>query len=319
MKRRAIQLAKNTIVVSLPAKWVQQNSIVKGTELDIDVKERMLIVRKDAAAVASSLKASVDISGMSSSLVWNYLNALYRAGFTEISISFSSMSIQDIKSGHSKKTMDVISRVTDKLIGMEIIMQSKNSCVLKEVTQLKGDEYSNVVNRIFLSIATTSKDTLSALREHDKETLENIYMYSEVNINKLSDYCMRILNIQGLDDFRGSNTNYLITFLLEEVGDRYAMIAKAGAADSKEDINRQALDLLERTNSLVSLAHRFFLNPKKEHYVSFHDARNRLKKEADALSLSKAKVDRELLFLIKSVLDKLMEVCNCQVTLTGFV
>jgi phosphate uptake regulator len=315
MIRKAIQLANNTLVVSLPAKWVQQNSIAKGADLDIDVKDTSLIVRKGAIKGDEVRKVNLDISGMPASLVWSYLNATYRAGFNEIDVFFSDQTVKDIKTGGSKKTIDLISRITDKLIGMEIIRQSKNSCTLKEITQLRGDEFSNVIHRIFLSLLTVSKDIIDAAKTSDKETLVNIYDYSEININKLSDYCMRILNTNGLGDFRDTDANYLVTFLLEEVGDSYAEIARLLSVGK---FSQDLVPVMEKANSILSLSHKFFLNPKREYYIEFHNSRQVMKSEIDSL-LAKKKVNFAVLFSLKMASDKLMELNNAKLTgLGGF-
>jgi phosphate uptake regulator len=319
MKRKAIQLASNTLVVSLPAKWVRQNNISKGSELDIDVKEKMLVLRKDSQESIELNTVYVDISGMSASLMWNFLSSIYHTGVSEIEISFSDQAVMDIKTGETKKTMDVISRITDKLIGMEIIRQSKNSCVLKEITSMKGEEYQNVLNRIFLSLSTMADDVLIAVRNQDTATLENIHLYSEININKLSDYCMRILNMEGLKDFKESNSNYLMTFLLEEVGDAYAEIARIMCSGVKKKFAAETQELYEKTTVLLQLAHKLFLNPKKEYYIEFHEERNNIKKKIDSLIRSEKKYDDEILVFLKIILDKLMEFGNSRLTaIDGF-
>ena len=318
MKRKAIQLANNTLVVSLPAKWAKQNNIAKGAELDIGIKERMRIISKGAEAASEEHKVKLDISGMSESLLWSYLNAVYRAGYSEIEIYFSDQRIKNIKTGRVNKTMDTISRVTDRLIGMEIISQSRNSCVLKEVTKMKGDEFRNMLNRIFLSLRTISHDVLSSIKNHDEDTLENIYMYSETNVNKLSDYCMRILNLQGLKDFRQTNLNYLMVFLLEEIGDAYAQIARDGS-DFMSGFSREVLSILKRTNDLVEISHKLVLNPKKEYYVLFHEQRNSIKRSIHSLENSKKKSGTGILFLIKGILDKLMELNSAKVCAVGII
>lgn len=314
LKRKAIQLANNTLVVSLPAKWAKQNSIEKGAELDMDVKEHMLVIGKGADSASEERKIKLDISGMNESLVWNYLNSVYRVGYDEIEIFFPQQSLKNIKTGEVKKTMDVISRITDKLIGMEIIGQSRNSCTLKEVTHMKSEEFSNILNRIFLSLRTISKDVLGAIMSRDGETLENLFRYSEINVNKLSDYCMRILNLQGLNDFKVSNVNYLIVFLLEEIGDVYAQIARDVSADPEVLLTRNVFDLFEDANVLLELSHKFLLNPKKEYYISFHERRNVLK---NRIANAGKKDDPVLLSSLRSVTDKLMELCNAKVSERG--
>ncbi|MBI5881387.1 hypothetical protein HZB90_04615 [archaeon] len=313
MIRKAIQLANNTLVVSLPAKWVQQNSIAKGADLDIDVKDTSLIVRKGAAGGQEVKKIKLDISGMSASLVWNYLNSIYRAGFNEIEIFFTESKIKNLKTGEIKNTMEIIASSCNRLIGMGIMKQSKNSCLIKEVTRLTGEEYQNVFNRIFLSLVTVSQDVLEAVNKKDDETLEYIYMYSENNVNKLADYCMRILNTTGMRDFKESDTNYLMTFLLEEVGDIYADIAKHFAKKGKPSPER-VIGIIQSADSLLHLSHKFFLNPKREYYVEFHEARLKLKKDIESLLSSPRPPNAEVLFLLRNAADKLMEICNARVT-----
>lgn len=313
MKRKAIQLANNTLVVSLPAGWVRQNNIEKGADLEIEVKEKTITVSKDAKQSEEIKKIEIDINGMSVSLVWNYINAIYRAGYQEIDISFSEKNIVNIKIGKEEKTLEVISKITDKLIGMEIISHSKNSCKIKEVSQLKTEEYSNVLNRIFLSLIVMANDILEAVKKKDKESLENIYTYSETNINKLSDYCMRILNSRGLDNFKESNSNYLIVFILEEVGDLYSEIAR-NMTESQKRITPETTKIFEETNALLELSKRLFLNQKKETYINFHEERNRVKNKIKKAEESCGKNDGLVLFLLTGITDKLMECGNCCVT-----
>jgi len=317
MKRKAILLAKNTLVVSLPAKWVQQNSITKGQDIDIDIKDKILILKTEDGGNTATFSIKADISGMSSSLVWNYLNALYRTGVNEIEIFFNDQELVDIKTDESHKTMDVVSRITDKLIGMEIIKQSRNSCVLKEITSLKGEEYHNVMNRVFLSLFAMADDIIKAIEAQDIATLENIHMYSEININKLSDYCTRILNTNGLRDFKETDTNYLMTFLLEEVGDSYAEIARIMCGAARKKLAVETNEIYRMTADLLGLSHKFFLNPKREYYLEFHERRNSVKKKVDALVRSEKKHDDEILVFLKIILDKLMEFNNSKLTSIG--
>jgi len=314
MKRKAIQLANNTLVISLPAKWVKANRIEKGADLEVDAKESILIIGKDRKAGDTASRAEINISGMSATLVWNYVNSVYRSGFTEIEIHFDEFRLKNIKTGKYEKTMDILSRITDKLIGVEIISQTKNSCTLKEITQMKSEEYSNVMNRLFLSLRTMSDDVLNATKVRDADTLENLYLYSEINVNKLSDYCLRMLNIEGLRDFRESNLNYLTTFLLEEVGDCYARIARIVAKDKKTKFNAQTFDLFHRTNELLSLTHKIFLRPRKDLYADFHAERFEIKQAIDSQMKMRNSSNLEVLLMLKVILDKLMEINNCVVT-----
>ncbi|MFC1723694.1 AbrB/MazE/SpoVT family DNA-binding domain-containing protein, partial [Nanoarchaeota archaeon] len=51
MRRKAIKLATNTLVISLPSKWAQRNNIIKGSELELDEKGSYLILKKSKSSV----------------------------------------------------------------------------------------------------------------------------------------------------------------------------------------------------------------------------------------------------------------------------
>jgi phosphate uptake regulator len=317
MLRKAIQLANNTLVVSLPASWVHLNNIAKGDQLDVIVRESALLLKKGGFKAEEIRRARVDISGMSASLVWNCVGSVYRSGFNEIEIVFAEQIIKDIKNGESCPTIDLIARVTDKLIGMEIIRQSKNSCILKEITKMKGEEYSNVLNRIYLSLISISDDLMAAFRAKDVDTLVRLHKYSETNVNKLSDYCFRILNIQGLEKFNYSNANYLITFLLEEVGDSYAEVARILSTGKRNSFDPELLNLIGDVHEILNFNYSLFLKYRKDALIEFHGRRNALKKKMDLYAES-GKKDTDIIFILRGILDKLMEVNNSQMTMLAF-
>ena len=167
------------------------------------------------------------------------------------------------------------------------------------------EAYENVLNRIYLSLMTNASDILLAVKSEEYETLERLFMYSEVNVNKLSDYCLRLLNIQGFENPAESNVNYLMTSLLEEVGDDYADIARAVHKTGKKP-TPAVVKLIEEVNALLEENYKSFLQPAKEKLIEFHEKRNALKKRMTG--------NDEIMFLLRSVLDKLMEVNNCLTT-----
>lgn len=312
MNRKAIQLANNTLVVSLPAKWVQDVGVAKGEDLDVSINGQSLVVSHGASVENAKRSVKIDISGMSASLVWNYLNSVYRTGFDEIEIYFEDSIKKNLKTGRERKTIELISNITDKLLGMEIIRQSKNTCILKEVTLLDREAYDNVLNRTYLSLINIAEDMMTALSEKDFDTLERIHKYSEVNVNKLSDYCLRILNSSNQSSGATSNLKYLITFLLEEIGDVYADMART-VEKRKKLPSSNVLKVMEETNSLLEFNYKLFLKYDKDKLVEFHEKRFALKQKIN--TCNGGDVDFEVKFLLKQVLDKLMEINNCLTTL----
>jgi hypothetical protein len=288
--------------------------VEKGIELDVEEKGSSLVISNGSSSKSKPSAAKIDISGMNASLVWNYVNAVYRAGFDEIEIFFSEPAKTNLKTGKSQKTIELIANITDKLVGMEIIKQTKNTCVLKQITKMDSEAYENVLNRIHLSLINIADDMMNAIVAKDLDTLDRIHKYSEVNVNKLSDYCLRILNLKSLESPLMSNNRYLMTFLLEEIGDAYADIARSICSSEKMP-DQQIIEMIKDTNSMLELNYSLFLKPDKEKLMQFHEQRYRLKKKLDSLA---EKQRSQVPFLLKNILNRMMEIDNCVTTADSY-
>ena len=62
MKRKVIQLAGKTSVISLPSKWVQQQGIKKGDELEIKEEGSKIIVSSEKGSILQNIQ--VDLSDL---------------------------------------------------------------------------------------------------------------------------------------------------------------------------------------------------------------------------------------------------------------
>ncbi len=45
MQRKLIQIAKSTKVISLPREWIEQNKLVKGDSIELEIRNNDLIIR----------------------------------------------------------------------------------------------------------------------------------------------------------------------------------------------------------------------------------------------------------------------------------
>ena len=69
MKRKVIQIAESTQLISLPRKWAIENNIRKGDELEIEIKPNSLVVT--TTTEREPLAVNVDLSGFEPLLVDN--------------------------------------------------------------------------------------------------------------------------------------------------------------------------------------------------------------------------------------------------------
>ncbi|MBD3361304.1 AbrB/MazE/SpoVT family DNA-binding domain-containing protein [Candidatus Woesearchaeota archaeon] len=302
MKRKVIQLAGKTLVISLPSKWVKQHEIKKGDELEIEeAKGRIVCSTKN---LFESHSINIDISNLNSSMIWYYLTSAYIKGTDEIELYFENKETNNPRTNKKENTIEAISRITEELIGMEMIKHGKNHCILKEISKIKPEEYDNIQRKIFFLLKNTAQEILNALKNNEKTTLQNI-KFTEKNINKFTNYCLRILNKNlGLDNTKiAAHTR--ITHQLEEIGDAFAILAKELGQTKKN--NAKTIASLRKLNELFSLFFDTYYTPTKERLNNTYALRAEIKKE-----INKQK-KTEINTSINQITDKIMDALSSKV------
>ncbi len=293
MKRKTIQLAGKTLVLSLPSKWVKENNIHKGDELEVTPKRAELTITSHNAPAVQ--KAEINIAGMDYSSVWHYVIAAYCKGFEEIGIIFDKPFIKD-RYNKNIKTTDALLNIIDGLIGMEIVRQGRNFCLIKEVSRIQKEEFPNMLRRLFFLIQGIADDSFEAVKNKDKSALNNILLL-ENNINKFSHYCLRSLK------FFDNNEFAFIIRALEMLSDKYCFIIK--------NLRANELPYVQMLNELLSDFHEAFYNLNSLKLTGYHNKIIVLKN-----SLLKKNIENK--HVIIDILDITMEVLNAGLFLEGF-
>jgi phosphate uptake regulator len=212
MKRKAIQLANNTLVVSLPADWVKKSRISKGDDLEVSEMESKLVISASKTAEAGQI--SVDVSGMDP-MIKRMLGALYKSGYDEVKVRFASVA--------ELKTVQEV--VREEFLGFEVIDQKKDYLIFKKVSHIEPKEFSTMLRRMFLIIISMAEDSLAAVEKNDKAWLEAIALHDK-DVNKIADFCRRVLNTAGAEGYKRIPPAYFIVEQLEKIGDMYRDICQ---------------------------------------------------------------------------------------------
>ncbi|MBU4502331.1 MAG: AbrB/MazE/SpoVT family DNA-binding domain-containing protein, partial [Nanoarchaeota archaeon] len=88
MKRKVIQMAGKTMLVSLPAPWVKKFGIKKGDELELEEGNQNIIISTKKDYSASKIK--IDISDLDTQVIKWTLSAIHKSGYDEVEIIYSS-------------------------------------------------------------------------------------------------------------------------------------------------------------------------------------------------------------------------------------
>ncbi|MBI4739258.1 phosphate uptake regulator PhoU [Candidatus Woesearchaeota archaeon] len=292
MIRKVIQLAGNTLVVSLPAKWVKQYGVHKGDEVDVIQKDQGLLVQ--TARTGESGKITVDVSGRRYALK-RILGALYKVGYDEVHARFSSLvELQQIQEV-----------VREAFIGFEVIDQKKDSVTFKKVSHIEPKEFSAMVRRMFLIVISAGEDTLAALNNKDAQWLSAIVMRDK-DVNKIADFCRRVLNTTGSQEYRRPAPGYFIVEQVEKLGDQYRDIAAELAKDPIE-ISAETQKLFNETNayfkSFYNLHNAFDLEKMDE----FYEHGVKLRKELSGYFEKVPRQELRLLFSLQNIVTSTLD------------
>ncbi len=233
IKRKIVLHGPSTLTISLPATWVKKFNIKKGDELNIEEHGRELRINLEKEF---SLEKKEICVGDLKRLGKTSLTASYRQGYDEIKMSYND-----------PQYLSVIQTLLSKeTTGFEIIKQSRNYCLIKDLTGHNKDEFDLALRRTWLLVMDLSKESLDAIKKKDVSGLKNIKLL-DYNVNKFSNYCLRLLIKRGYVDFKKTPLYYYLIEGLEGVADHYKDLCTF-YSENPIKINNSLITMVSRIN-----------------------------------------------------------------------
>src|SRR3989344_2990489 len=85
MRRKVIQIAGSTQLVSLPRAWAKRNNIIKGQEVEVTEDGNRVVITASSEPVFET--ATLDITNLDD-MAGRALRALYKRGVDEIVVNY---------------------------------------------------------------------------------------------------------------------------------------------------------------------------------------------------------------------------------------
>ena len=239
MKRKVVEQGGVTLMLSLPRKWTKKHSLKKGDEIEIQEKDRDLII-SPAGAVPETERYHIDLTDLPPLINFG-LSALFIRGVDELEIV--------------SKNPEYIEKLQEKpisqFIGYEIIEQSKNRCLVKDLSgsrTVDDQYYPSLFRRIFLLLISQGEEIIKAVEEqrHDIGHVVSI----DLNINRFCFHCMRMLNKYGYTEYRHTPTMFHLVALMEDLGDTFKDMADH-IAKNKVTFTPQQTGVMKRCYQLL--------------------------------------------------------------------
>ncbi|MFH1133721.1 MAG: hypothetical protein V1735_04465 [Nanoarchaeota archaeon] len=264
MKRKVIEIAGSTFMVSLPRAWAVKQGVRKGEEIDVrEDGAKVIITREPKNEV---LRTTVDITGLDRALVKYKIYSAYILGYDEIKIVFhtpTTLYLRTRKEPDVVNTASLVEEVSHEMIGFEVIDHRSNYFILKDLGGYTQAEFNDVLKRAFRLAEDLAEDTLRAVKDMDIDTLTNIRETRPKNIKKFIYYSLRFLNKLGTKDFRKTPSYYHLMIEIKEIVGVYRFIARENVHYHKK-LHPKTLSVFERVNALfASYIEAFFKGDEK--------------------------------------------------------
>jgi len=287
MKRKVVLHGPSTLTVSLPTTWVKKFNIKKGDELEVEEQGRELKISTERDFTLDKKEFNI---GDLEKLVRVYITSSYVQGCDEISIKYKDIS-------QVEKIRDFISR---ELIGFEIVKQNKDGCLIKNLATPNKDEFNIALRRIFLLLIDFSDECLDAIQKDDTKRLKNMWLM-DCNINKFTNYCLRLLTKTGHINHKKIPLYYYFVKSLEEIADRYEDLCKFHLNNNKKASKEFISILKEINNHLNEFYNLFYKYDEKKIEILISE----LKLVNNKILNSKEKLSTNLHSIYKDIRDLL--------------
>lgn len=304
MKRKVIQLAGKTMVVSLPIKWVQRYNVQKGQEVEIEEKGRELLLKTQGEPEIK--RVEFDTRGQSERIIRLVISGFHKKGFDEMELIYDN-----------PKTADLIQElVKDFFIGFVIINQTKTRCVIKSISKDSEMEFDSTLRRAFLVTITMGENILEAFKNKDLASLKTALNLEKTN-NQLINFCERLINKTGHINPELASFYYIIAWNLEKVCDDYKYIVeylleqKAEKLTFAEDIISYFEESLIYLKDFYSLFYKF----DKNELTSFSNRGKALINKGRSLLKSKKGYENVVISLLIAQVTKVTDFISSTIPL----
>lgn len=250
MRRKVIQIAESTYVVSLPKGWVRDHKLHKGDEVEIAARDGKLEI---SPITVKEMNLDVDVSAMTPFLADRFMARAYQKGYDNITLHFD----------HPDILQAVRSKVPE-LKGFEVTKVTHDSCLIQCITTTDLN-FQTSLRRAFDIVLDMASMCREGYDSQNKNLLKTI-AYRDINVNKYTYFGMRCLNKKQHDEGIGQSMLYYHVERLEDLGDEFKFLSQALLEIPPKNALTDKLLLL--TEKLLKEAIKFFYEPTREGAVS---------------------------------------------------
>ncbi|MFW6449692.1 MAG: AbrB/MazE/SpoVT family DNA-binding domain-containing protein [Nanoarchaeota archaeon] len=237
MKRKVMQVAQSSALISLPYKWVKEHNVRKGDELEVTPKGDSLLISTKGTALKR--QAEVDVTGLDRTTIMYVIRSLYRLGYETVSLRFPKPLTTYIRKNEEISISSVVHTEINRLVGFEVMQEKENFCVIKDLQEASYKDFDIVLRRVFLIMQDAFEEYIDGVKKNNTTALESIENRHDT-VTKFASHCLRLLNKKGEEVEKSDNYYHIIASL-----DRITDILKYSARDAIQHNARFSKSVVE--------------------------------------------------------------------------
>lgn len=295
MKRKLIQMAGKTLVVSLPSEWVKKYGLKKGEEIDLEEKGETLSIStyKNMSIKKTRLDVRpLKISGR------RVMAALYKRGYDEIEVLYDKpKELEEIKKALNLEAMN-----------FEIIEQTKDHCIIKSIAEATHEEFDNILRRTFLVLNSMVEEIQDGLISKDKKKIEEAKEHEKTN-NKFTHFCRRSLNKKGYKNYEITAIMYTIIEQLENVADELKFLCDFLISEDlkKLKVSEETCKLFDDVKAFTNHFYELFYNFDLEKAEKFTQERKEIIQRSQELFMKKPNKEVKIIHHLMNTTQRIFE------------
>ncbi len=167
MYSRKVQITGgSTFMVTLPKDWAEGIGLEPGTEVNmVSIKPNTMVMQPQTRLEEEDKVGELGIGDKEGEALTRSIISLYIAGYEVIKIEGEQI---------TSEQRGTIRRTTQSLIGPEIVEESSNQIIIRNLSDLSELSINETLSRIYQISRTMFEDTIQAMLENNKELARDV-------------------------------------------------------------------------------------------------------------------------------------------------
>ena len=258
MRRKLVQQGASTMMISLPAKWIQEHGLKKGFEISIEpVRAGLLLSAGDRV---EKRKTEITLTHLAESSIRTRITTTYRKGYDQIKVNFDNE--------NQFKILDEV--MGTRLIGFEIVEKKDKYCLVENITEPSEDQFDIILKKVFQNITSLFNATRERMGGSKHVSFSDVRDI-ERRVQRYDNFCRRVISKRK---FKGKNTELFWAFLTLIVHAQREIYHMNKALGKK--VSDKSLDYLGDVEKMYNLVVDTYENRRKEGIGEIHDLEKKI-------------------------------------------